>query len=115
MKHRKPKAPKEGKYSSLHSGLVKTNADIFGDRGDPWVSQRDGMTQYGRNLDTEDVDYDALFRARKAEAHPEPKPQRGKVRVHDPAVRQAFIRHKLRVSLARAARLRGEYGKRSKD
>ncbi len=103
MKHRKPKAPREGKYSSLHSGHIKTNADIFRDRGDPWVSEREGLTQYGRNLDTEDVDYDRDHRARKPEAKSMLRPEQELVRVGDPAKRIAEIRHRLAVRMAKQA------------
>jgi hypothetical protein len=41
---------KRSGYSSL--------ADIFARRGDPWVSDKEGMRDYGRNMETENAEYD---------------------------------------------------------
>jgi hypothetical protein len=38
-----------------------TNASVFQKRGDPWVSEREGLSNYGRNLMTEDPDFDRYF------------------------------------------------------
>lgn len=35
-----------------------SNSKIFARRGNPWVSRREGEQQFGRNLETEDAEYD---------------------------------------------------------
>lgn len=37
---------------------VKSCADVFAQRGDPWVSEREGIRSFGRILQTEDADRD---------------------------------------------------------
>lgn len=44
-----------------------SNSGIFERRGDPWVSDKEGRAQYGRNLFTEDPDFDRYFTERQAE------------------------------------------------
>ncbi len=49
---------------------LSSNASIFAERGDPWVSDREGREKFGRNLSSERPELDAyLFagRARKAD------------------------------------------------
>lgn len=43
-----------------------TNSGVFAKRGDPWVSDRQGLEEFGRVLETEDPDFDAMVRAKKA-------------------------------------------------
>lgn len=59
------------KYSS--------NSGIFAKRGDPWVSEKQGQRDFGRNVETEDPDFDAQNFARKAQPKPQyvdPKPKK---------------------------------------
>lgn len=44
---------------------VSSNARLFEKRGDPWVSEREGQEKFGRNLNSENPDFDQYF-ARKA-------------------------------------------------
>jgi hypothetical protein len=39
---------------------------MFANRGDPWVSEREGLTQYGRTMETENPDFDQFAYAKKA-------------------------------------------------
>lgn len=39
---------------------------MFEDRGDPWVSPREGLEGFGRNLNTEDPDLDRYTLAKRA-------------------------------------------------
>lgn len=49
-----------------HSGKMKSSASIFADRGDPWVTQREGREKFGRNLVSENPEMDAhLFASRQ--------------------------------------------------
>jgi hypothetical protein len=43
-----------------------SNSGVFEKRGDPWVSEREGKEQFGRNLFSEDPDFDRYF-SEKAE------------------------------------------------
>lgn len=61
------------KYSS--------SARIFARRGDPWVSEREGREKFGRNIESENPDFDQYFagKAGTKEAYIDPKPeQRGR-------------------------------------
>lgn len=54
-----------------------TNSGIFAKRGDPWVSERQGLEDFGRVLATENPDFDAAVRAKrveKKERYVDPKP-----------------------------------------
>lgn len=44
---------------------MNSNASIFERRGDPWVTTRDAVKQYGRNPLTEDPDLDQFTRAKQ--------------------------------------------------
>lgn len=43
------------------SSRLSSSAGIFEKRGDPMVSPREGLQNYGRNLETENPDYDRFF------------------------------------------------------
>jgi hypothetical protein len=45
---------------------MSSNSSIFADRGDPWVSEREGREKFGRNLSREQPDMDAFLFAGKA-------------------------------------------------
>jgi hypothetical protein len=45
---------------------MSSNASIFAERGNPWVSDREGREKYGRNVEKENPDYDAQLFAKKA-------------------------------------------------
>ncbi len=98
---------------------VHTSASIFERRGDPWVTDKEGRQNYGRNLKAEDPDMDAFFLAKKAETrfadtntntglHPDliprgkaaPKP--GKSVTQSPERRFAAAGDRLRKALAKA-------------
>lgn len=44
-----------------------SNSQIFERRGDPWVSEKEGISEYGRDLFSENPDFDRYF----VERHPE--------------------------------------------
>lgn len=66
-KRRSPreKMVKRPRYSS--------NAGIFEKRGNPWVSRREGETKFGRNLETEDAEYDFDHRYHQTETVGKPR------------------------------------------
>jgi hypothetical protein len=39
---------------------------MFSSRGNPWVSEKEGLTQYGRTMETENPDFDQFVYAKKA-------------------------------------------------
>jgi DNA-directed RNA polymerase subunit L len=41
---------------------LTTSADVFRRQGNPWVSRREGIADFGRNPDTEDAEYDFSHR-----------------------------------------------------
>lgn len=41
-----------------HKGGFASNSDLFAKRGDPWITQREGIKDFGRNPETEDPEYD---------------------------------------------------------
>lgn len=47
-----------------------SNSRIFARRGDPWISRREGESQFGRNLETEEPELDQFLRAKKAPERP---------------------------------------------
>jgi hypothetical protein len=48
-----------------------SNSSLFEKRGDPWVSQRQGLEDYGRILGTENPDLDCFTKASPAKEHRE--------------------------------------------
>jgi hypothetical protein len=44
-----------------HKPRISSNASIFADRGDPWVSDREGREKFGRNLSSENPPLDAYL------------------------------------------------------
>lgn len=44
-----------------------SNAGVFAKRGDPWVTRREGEKAFGRNLDSENPDMDAMLFAKRAQ------------------------------------------------
>lgn len=44
----------------------RTNSDLFAKRGDPWVTRREGERNFGRNVDSENPDYDQFAFAKRA-------------------------------------------------
>jgi len=55
---------------------LKTNCSIFEERGDPWVSQREGLRDFGRILETENPDLDCFTRAHKRKERHEKGPDK---------------------------------------
>jgi hypothetical protein len=45
-----------------------SNSGIFERRGDPWVSEKEGVREYGRDLFSENPDFDRYFTERHPEA-----------------------------------------------
>lgn len=45
-----------------------SNSQIFEQRGDPWVSEKEGIRDYGRDLFSENPDFDRYFTERHPEA-----------------------------------------------
>lgn len=54
------------------SPKMSSNASIFADRGDPWVSPREGREKFGRNLSSEQPGQDAYLFAKQATKADEP-------------------------------------------
>jgi hypothetical protein len=48
------------------SPKMGSNFKIFEDRGDPWVSPREGREKFGRNTNSENPDVDSVLFAKKA-------------------------------------------------
>jgi hypothetical protein len=46
---------------------MSSSSTSFARRGDPWISDKEGLRDFGRNLDTENPDMDMFTKARKAE------------------------------------------------
>lgn len=87
-----------------------SNAGIFAKRGDPWVSQREGVKDFLRNPETENPEYDFDHRfhhagsvmgkptvAPKRVEHHDPRPVKG----DDPLRRKASIARRMNASIAR--------------
>lgn len=58
--------------NSVKRGLpssCRSNADVFASRGDPWVSPREGLRDYGRTQWSENPDLDRYTLAKKARVH----------------------------------------------
>jgi hypothetical protein len=52
-----------------------SNARLFAKRGDPWVSRKEGIKDFGRNPETEDAEFDFDHRFHKTgSAFGKPKP-----------------------------------------
>ena len=94
-----------------------SNSGIFEKRGDPWVTKREGVRDYARNLETEDPEYDfdrrfhstqnAIGKPRQAverKEYREPRP----VKADDPARRKASILRRVNMSIARQGKVIGE-------
>lgn len=45
---------------------MRSNSSIFERRGDPWVTDRNGREDFGRNLETENPEMDQYTRASRA-------------------------------------------------
>lgn len=83
-------------------GGIRSNSDIFADRGDPWVSEKEGRTDYCRIAKTENPEFDRYF-ARQAPVKVEPKSETRKDKACDPAVRIANAMRKMHREAAKAA------------
>lgn len=89
-----------------------SNSGIFEKRGDPWVTRREGVRDFGRNLDTEDADrdfdhrfHDTGFGPKQAAPHPERTTERPAPRDDDFQRRKANIARRMNSSInARAPR-----------
>jgi hypothetical protein len=84
---------------------IKSNSDIFEARGDPWVSDKQGREEYGRNVRTENPEFDRYF-AKKAPDKKEPKsePRGDMPKVVADRRRIASIMNKMGTTMAKADR-----------
>lgn len=83
-------------------GRYSTSAGVFAKRGDPWVTHKEAVRDFGRDPENEDPDFDfdyrfhhsanALGRPKEAEPRPEHQDPKGQPAVADLARRVANIR-----------------------
>lgn len=59
----------EGDNRRYAAGSCRSNADVFASRGDPWVSPREGLQDYGRTVWSENPDLDRYTLAKQARVH----------------------------------------------
>jgi hypothetical protein len=54
---------------------ISSNSRLFEKRGDPWVSEKEGQERFGRNLNSENPDFDQYFanRASEKEKYQDPR------------------------------------------
>jgi hypothetical protein len=78
-----------------------SNSDVFSRRGDPWVSDKEGRKDYGRdNAAFENPDMDCHTKATKAVPKREPAPMKStKSTTATDARRRANIAHRMRKKL----------------
>jgi hypothetical protein len=85
-----------------------TNSGIFEKRGDPWVTTREGVKDFGRNIETEDAErdfayrhFDTAFGPKPAKPHVEAKEQRPTKSDDDPERRKASIARRMQMAMNR--------------
>lgn len=90
-----------------------SNSGIFAKRGDPWVSRKEGVRDFNRNLETEDPEYDFDHRFHNAGnviGKPTVAPQRPEYRDpmptkgDDNARRKAAIARRMNARIAEHSR-----------
>jgi hypothetical protein len=89
-----------------------SNSRVFEKRGDPWVTRREGVKDFARNIETEDADRDfdhrfhnTGFGPKEAAPHPEHKAPRPAPKEDDFLRRKANIARRMNKSInARAPR-----------
>lgn len=76
--------------SKRHKSGFASNSDLFAKRGNPWITQREAIKDFGRNPETEDAEFDFDHRfhttgtfgkacqAPKRVEHSDPKPNYNK-------------------------------------
>lgn len=80
---------------------LSSSASIFARKGNPWVSDKEGRKDFGRNLDTEEPELDQFTRARKAEpkkAFVDPVPEKPVADFHK---RKANICRRMNATITR--------------
>lgn len=80
---------------------IRSNSDIFADRGDPWVSDKEGRTEYGRIERTENPEFDSYF-TKKASLRVEPKSEVVTDNTRDRARRMANAALKAHANMRKA-------------
>lgn len=83
-----------------------TNSGIFEKRGDPWVSQREAVKDFHRNLDTENAELDFDYRyhntgfgPKAAKPKPEYRDPKPEPKEDDPARRKASIARRMQMRM----------------
>lgn len=87
---------------------IRSNSDIFADRGDPWVSEKEGLTGYGRILRTENPDLDQFTRAKMATGKHEMKSEPRSEPRADQKRRVANVMAKMHKTMARIGQKKGD-------